>query len=124
MTRPEAVEGRTTKLKLNLDNGDELSFYVTINSIDGKPFEMFVNVKNAVYWEHLTAITVMVSRMLQAGIPAQTIADDLKQIQSPHTAHWMTGGRVPSVYARIGMALEQAVPSCGDLIETSQLEAP
>lgn len=109
MTRPEHIDGTTTKLKLNLANGHELTFYVTVNCADGKPVEVFVNVKDATYWEHLTAVTVMISRMLQAGIPAKIIADDLKQIHSPHTFHMVRGGgSVPSVYARIGMVLERA----------------
>ncbi len=111
MTRPDITQGTTTKLKIDLPSGKELTFYVTVNCADGRPIEVFVNVKDAAYWEHLTAVTVMISRLLQEGVSVKTIADDLKQIHSTHTSHIARGeGMIPSVYARIGMILEASSP--------------
>lgn len=109
MTRPDTTQGTTTKIKTSLSDGTDLTFYVTVNCVDDRPVEVFVNVKDASYWEHLTAVCVMISRLLQSGVSADTIAHDLKQIHSPHTSHIAKGkGMVPSIYARIGMVLETA----------------
>lgn len=110
--RPEQLCGETHKLKLTNSDGTEVSFYVTVN-FDGDPFEIrkpievFVNVRDATYWEHLVAVTVGISRQLQAGIPVEVIAEDLKQIHSPKTGHMMKGGWSPSIYARIGDILNR-----------------
>lgn len=107
--RPERLEGKTYKAKVT--GNVELTFYVTINfDITGMPYEMFVNVKDSQYWEHLTMMSTMVSKMLQAGIDPCYIADSLRQLESPKTNHIVPGiGFVPSIYARIGMILEHSV---------------
>lgn len=105
--RPELLCGETHKLKFTNSDGVELSFYVTVNLDGDKPVEVFVNVRDATYWEHLVAVTVGISRQLQAGIPVGTIAADLKQIHSPKTGHMMKGGWSPSIYARIGDILNR-----------------
>ena len=106
--RPDVIEGCTHKLKIPTADG-VFSFYVTINKLEsGKPYEMFVNCKNASYAEHMTALTVLVSRMLRSGVDIKVIADDLQSIHSPETGHMMPGGggRIPSLHARIGKLLE------------------
>lgn len=103
--RPDVLAGATYKVKIPTSSGDSLSFYVTVNDQDREPFEVFVNCKNAEYAEHMNALTVMVSRMLRAGIPVTDIAEDLQAIHSPFTGHMMRGGWCTSVYARIGKTL-------------------
>lgn len=108
LTRPDRLTGDTHKIKALMADGKELSFYVTLNRTDeGVPYEIFVNVRDAQFWEHLTAVSVMISRLLQAGITAKTIADDLMQIHSPITAHRVRGraNQADSIYARIGEVL-------------------
>lgn len=103
--RPNIIEGRTHKIKIPTAEGT-FSFYVTINHLEcGAPYEMFVNCKNAKFAEHMTALTVMVSRMLQSGIDVKVIAADLQAIASPETGHMARGGWIPSLHARIGMLL-------------------
>lgn len=109
--RPEFLVGTTYKVKIKPPQGGELTFYITVNCTDDglmfKPYEVFVNCRDAQYWEHLTAVTLMVSRSLQAGVPVETIARDLKEISSSVTGHMAPGvGWVQSVYARIGALLE------------------
>lgn len=106
--RSQVLAGETTKVKINLMSGTSVTFYITVNyNEDSEPFEVFVNVKDSEYWEHLVATTVLISRLLQAGVSVHTIAADLRQIESPKTGHMMDGGKgwCPSIYARIGMVL-------------------
>lgn len=109
MTRPEKLCGETHKVKFHtLEDGD-VSFYVTINCDDeGLPVEVFFNVKDSKYWEHLVVVSTMISRLLQAGIPLPDIAEDLCQVHSPRTGHIAPGkGYVGSVYARIGALFKE-----------------
>lgn len=111
-SRPDVLVGTTHKVEIVPKSGNEIKFYVTINSVDQglqfRPYEVFVNCMNADYTEHLIAVTVGISRQLQAGVPIEKIVHDLKQIQSGHTGHLAPGeGWVSSIYARIGMLLEE-----------------
>ena len=109
--RPEVLDSKTHKLKFSLPDGRDVSFYVTIGFVEeNRPWEVFVNVRDAHFWEHLVAVTVMVSRLLQSGTSLQTVVDDLKQIHSPNTGHFAIGGWSPSIYARIGSVLGKYIP--------------
>lgn len=108
MMRPDVLTGQTHKFKIMTADG-EFSFYVTVNFSDGKPFEVFVNSRNARYAEHMAALTVMVSRMLQRGFELKEIANDLLLIHSPETGHLARGGFVPSLHARIGKVLLESL---------------
>lgn len=107
MSRPEIVESTTHKIKATITDGVEVKIYVTVGRLDGKPYEVFANTNNGQLWEHLALVTLLMSRMLQAGIPPERIAKDLKQIRSPITGHMAIGGWAPSIYARIGNVLER-----------------
>lgn len=110
MSRPENLVGETHKLKIWFPDGTDLTFYMTVNrTLEGAPYEVFVNVKHAEYWEHLTVVCVLISRLLQAKVSAKTIAEDLLAIRSPFTAHFVKGRpeMCTSVYARIGEILSK-----------------
>lgn len=104
--RPEVIHGGTYKVKAVIADGVEVKIYVTVGKLDGKPYEVFAHTNNAKLWEHLAVATLMISRLLQAGIPPQRIAKDLNQIHSPVTGHMAKGGWAPSLYARIGSIIE------------------
>lgn len=105
--RPERLTSCTHKIKAVLPGGVEAKLYITVGERDGKPYEVFANTNNAQLWEHLAVVTLMISRLLQAGVTPERIAKDLKQIHSPITGHMARGGYAPSIYARIGAVLEQ-----------------
>ena len=109
--RPEILASETHKLKFTLPDGKTLSFYVTIGLIEEagvrKPWEVFINVRDAAFWEHFVVATVGFSRQLQTGTPMKDIVADLKQIHSPTTGHNIKSGWSPSVYYRIGDLLER-----------------
>jgi hypothetical protein len=104
--RPEVLSGSTHKIKAALPSGGEVKLYVTVNRRDGKPYEVFANTNNQALYEHMAAVTLMASRLLQAGVDVATIAKDFKQIHSPVTGHMARGGYAASIYARIGAILE------------------
>lgn len=111
-TRPAVLVGTTHKVELVPKSGDEIKFYVTINSVDDgmqfRPYEVFVNCMDATYQEHLIAVTVGISRQLQAGVDISKIVRDLKAIHSGMTGHLVPGtGWAASLYARLGMVLEE-----------------
>lgn len=101
-SRPELIQSVTHKVKAVIPGGVEVKIYVTVGKQDGRPYEVFANTNNAQLWEHLAVVTLMISRLLQAGVPPERIAKDLLQIHSPITGHMARGGYAPSIYARIG----------------------
>jgi hypothetical protein len=103
--RPDVLPGKTYKIKAVTERGD-ITLYLTICDHFGVPFEIFVNSKNAELVEHMSVLTVFVSRMLRAGMPVEDIAADLEEIHSPFTGHLVPGsGWCASLYARIGQQL-------------------
>ena len=105
--RPDTLRGRT--YKASLDNGKPL--YVTVNEQDGRVVEVFVRLDEPEAFEWVTALTVLITRLLRAGEPLEAIAQDLQQVHSPRTAHWVKGVLVPSLPARIGVVLERHLAS-------------
>jgi|SRR5579859_1666884 len=104
-SRPELMTGVTAKIKAVIADGVEVKIYCTVNYHEGKPYEVFANTNNAKLWEHLAVVTLMISRLLQAGVSPEQIAHDLNQIHSPVTGHMAPGGYAPSIYARLGSVL-------------------
>lgn len=107
MSRPDHLAGTTHKIKAALPGGAEVKLYITVNFHEDKPYEVFANTNNQALYEHMAAVTLMASRLLQAGVDATTIAKDFKQIHSPVTGHMARGGYAASIYARIGRILEE-----------------
>jgi hypothetical protein len=104
MTRPDTLPGAT--YCATLDNGQPL--FVTINSDEsGNPCEVFVRMDNPELFEWVTLVTVLITRLLRAGQQLDTIANELQEIHSPSSRHFIPGGggECPSLAARIGMML-------------------
>lgn len=99
--RPLTLPGTTYKTRVQTRDGD-LNVYITICELDGRPYELFLNCKDAALMEHMNAMSLLVSRMFQAGISPEDIASDLMSIHSPVTGHFVHGGYCPSLAARIG----------------------
>ena len=110
--RPEIINGETYKLKMQ--GTTAITVYLTVNSIDEKPYEIFVNTKNAEMVEHLIATTKLVSLWLQKDLPIKDIAEIFMEIASPFTSHMKKGGMSKSMYARIGEVLMTYQPPGGD----------
>jgi len=113
LERPDVLNGKSYKLK-DVPNGmNELaSLFVTINSHKNKPYEIFIDVKDKLLYEHLTVYTRLISMMLRKGkkqISINEIAEELKDITSDSTGHYIPkrGIYVNSLAARIGVCLQE-----------------
>jgi ribonucleoside-diphosphate reductase alpha chain len=114
LDRPEALPGRTYKIKwLDSDH----AFYITINDIekDGRrrPFEIFINSKNLEAYAWALALTRMISAVFRRGGDVSFVVDELKAIFDPRGGQWMEGRYVPSLLAAIGEVIEQHMIDIG-----------
>lgn len=109
--RPEVLNGFTYKIKAAPNGlGDNINLYVTINNdSDGKIRELFIDVSDRHLYEWLTVLSRFASAMLQLGIPVMNIIDELSQIHSDSTSHFIPGSQgtfCTSLAARIGVVIK------------------
>lgn len=129
MARPEALEGRTYKIKLpTMEN----ALYLTINDIVlnqytahqvRRPFEIFVNSKEMESYQWIVALTRLVSAVFRKGGDSLFMIEELKSVFDPNGGFFSSKrqGRVPSLVAEIGMTIEDHFKWLG-LIETKKPE--
>ena len=104
-TRPDHLEGRTYKLRLDLET-ERVNLYVTItNDHNGRPYEVFMNTSYGQLTDYCQTVAALVSRMLRYGVPPEVIAADLMEVVSPFTAHWQRGWHCPSLSHLLGRVL-------------------
>ncbi len=104
--RPEVLSGPTYRAKVDLP--EPVKFYLTINEHDGKPFEIFMRTDVPHLHEWVNAITLLVTRMLRAGIPLGDIAAELQQVHSGGiTLHMAGNEQCPSIVARVGRKMSE-----------------
>lgn len=103
--RPEKLDGATYKGHTH----DGKPMYITVNEKEGRPFEVFVRVDDPDLFEWMTALTVMITRCLRHGDTLAAIADELMEVHSPKTRHFVDGGKgeAVSLAARIGTVLKE-----------------
>ena len=101
--RPDIISGATYELVVD----DDISMFVTINSVDGKPFEVFVRDDNAALYEWIAALTILITRLLRAGQSLKDIGSELEEIHGPESRHMIPGTNIqsPSFVARVGRIL-------------------
>lgn len=104
--REYRLPSTTKKLKVPFQT-DEINVYLTIAYKDNKPWEIFLNTKNLELYEYLATIGLLTSRLLQAGIVIDKIADDLNDIASPHTGHFRGQEWCRSVASLVGKTLKE-----------------
>jgi ribonucleoside-diphosphate reductase alpha chain len=114
LDRPEAIPGRTYKIKwLDSDH----AFYITINDIEKggrrRPFEVFINSKNMEAYAWALALTRMISAVFRRGGDVSFVVDELKAIFDPRGGQWMGGRYVPSLLAAIGEVIERHMVEIG-----------
>ncbi len=101
--RPDVMEGKTYKV-----NTGEGVMYVTVNTIDGKPFELFASIGKAGgnAAAQSEAISRMVSLALRSDIDINVIVKQLIGIGSPN-AVWHNGEQILSTPDAIGKILKK-----------------
>ena len=113
--RPEALEGKTYKVKF----GDsEHAIYVTVTDIvdpDGtvKPFEIFINSKNMDHFVWTVGLTRMISAIFRVSNDSRFVVEELKAVFDPKGGAWMKGQYVNSILAAIGQIIEEHMYSIG-----------
>lgn len=107
--RGEALSGRTYKV-----NWPSLTsaIYLTINhDEEGRPFEVFLNSKDAKYHDWTTALTVMISAIFRQGGDISFVSRELQQVESLHDGAFKEGQHHKSLVAYIGHKLENHIES-------------
>ncbi len=104
--RPEELTGRTYKTKWQ-----EHAYYITINEYvdaDGnsRPFEVFINTKDASHQEWIMALTRSISAIFRRGGDFMFIIKELQEVHSSIGGAWVGKKYVPSLVALIGSVLE------------------
>ena len=102
LRRPPVLEGRTYQLKTPQN---EAAFYLTINKLDGVPYELFINSRDTHSFQWVAALTRLASLALRKGIPVADIASELESIADPNGGYWEKHRYIPSLVAGVGVAL-------------------
>ncbi|MEZ5359936.1 MAG: vitamin B12-dependent ribonucleotide reductase [Candidatus Zixiibacteriota bacterium] len=101
--RPEDLQGITTKIKTGYGN-----LYITVNTIDGKPFEVFAQIGKSGYstMADTEAICRLISLGLRSGIPVKNIVNQLKGIGGASPV-FGSGGLISSIPDAIAIVLHK-----------------
>ncbi len=106
LERDEVLQGTTYKLKV-----EDWAYYVTVNDtiVGGvvRPFEVFINTKNAERYASLTTLTRLISAYLRTGHAYGFIAEELSQIIDPKGGFWQKGKYYASFEALLGEVLSK-----------------
>jgi ribonucleoside-diphosphate reductase alpha chain len=128
--RPQVLTGVTEKIKTGYGN-----LYVTINILDGKPFEVFAQIGKSGYstMADTEAICRLVSLLFRSGVPVEKVIKQLKGIGGSSPV-FGNGGLISSIPDAIAHVLfnqfgngqkihkeadlsEEFCPDCGGRIE-------
>ena len=129
--RPGVMQGKTYKIKWPSRDG---ALYVTINNLDGRPYEIFINSRSAENAEWMTALTRMISSVMRQTQDIKFIPEELQQVASAHDSNWVNGRFYTSLVSYLGYVIEchiegkdpneKRASHNSDRAETAGLEAP
>ena len=117
LARPEALHGATYKIKPPHATD---ALYITINDMvlnadteheERRPFEIFLNSKNAEHTQWMSALTRVISAVFRKGGDVGFLADELKAINDPQGGYWRGERFIPSLVADIGYTIEKHIKS-------------
>lgn len=105
--RDEVLNGKTYKIR---PTGSDHSYYVTLNAqlIEGvlRPREIFFNTKNPDHYEHLMALTRVISAIFRIAPDCYFIAKELQEVFSPVGGYRKKSKWYHSMYNEIGEKIE------------------
>ncbi|MEE8598506.1 MAG: adenosylcobalamin-dependent ribonucleoside-diphosphate reductase [Dehalococcoidales bacterium] len=99
LTRPEILSGSTYKVKWPAV--DE-NYYITINDVGGKPFEIFIHSTSSKYTDWTTALSLMISAIMRKGDDISFIPEELRKVRSAQDVGYVDGRFYGSLVAVIG----------------------
>ncbi|MGB0695325.1 MAG: adenosylcobalamin-dependent ribonucleoside-diphosphate reductase [Rhodospirillaceae bacterium] len=119
LPRPEALTGRTYKLKWPLSGEN---FYVTINDMEQRdaegnvvgrrPFELFIASRSAEHAELMSALTLTLSAILRRAPDPTFIVEDLERVRGAQGA-WVDGQFLHGVVPMIAGTLRRHLADLG-----------
>lgn len=109
--REEVLTGKTYKVPIpNSEN-----MYITINDLNEKPFEIFINSKDTEHFQWVSALTRVMSAVLRREDDIDFMVKELKNVVDPNGGYWKKGKFVPSIVHEIGIALETHIGASKDV---------
>jgi ribonucleoside-diphosphate reductase alpha chain len=99
LVRPDVLQGST--YKLSWPNSED-NYYVTINDVGSKPFEMFIQSTSSKYADWATALSLMISAIMRKGGDTSFISRELMKVKSADDAGWVNQKFYGSLVALIG----------------------
>ena len=111
LTRPEVLSGRTYKVKW--PSVDE-NYYITINDVADKPFEVFIQSTSSRYTDWTTALSLMISAIMRKGGDISFIPEELMKVRSAEDVGYVGGRFYGSLVAVIGETIGKHLSS-GDI---------
>ena len=110
LERDEVLTGKTYKIKTPLS---EHAMYITINDLNGRPFELFVASKAMEHFQWTVALTRVISAVFRTGGDVGFLVDELKCVVDPKGGYFKKGRYMPSLVAEIGEVLETHLSDLG-----------
>jgi len=106
--REDVLQGYTYKIK---PTGLECAMYITINNLNGKPYEIFINCSHLESHEWVMCVTRLISAIWQSDGDSSFIVQSMRSIFSPKGGYFLPkgGGLCPSVVAHIGIVIEKHI---------------
>lgn len=103
--RPKVLHGKTYKIKTPLS---EHALYITINDLDGHPFEIFINSKAMEHFQWIVGQTRIISMVFRDRGNLKTLAEEMRSVFDPKGGYFKKGGKfMPSLVAEIGDIIER-----------------
>lgn len=99
LTRPEVLSGRTYKVRWPIT--DE-NYYITINDVGERPFEVFIQSTSSKYTDWTTALSLMISAIMRKGDDISFIPEELRKVRSVDEVGYVDGRFYGSLVAVIG----------------------
>ncbi len=115
LTRPQRLPGETSQIRWR----DDPSYYLTVNSLNGLPFEVFINSKSTVHSQWIAAVTRLATGIFRRGGDVSFLAEQLIEVHDPNGGSWerVQGEEkpiyVPSLVAMIGHELRFQLQKLG-----------
>jgi len=110
--RPHVLGGQTYKYSAQLGN-EKTNVYVTVNSDNGDPWEIFAhtpNIRSMPELQLVTTATRLSSLCLRSGVPVEDVVDQLRKVEGQSFAS------VPAILASAlseYINLSEVCPECG-----------